>query len=211
MNEGTTSGHDFLIILIIVCIVALQVWVFYKAYLQINVFKSILPEAKSFKTIKIYVREDKIEGLDLEDVYANLDKYKKGGSKESSKEIDIETIDEYVEFEKKEKSTYNIRYFKMPNNVKVFDVPCNRQAEAMYKLYVSKEFPDYAEFELINGKDEMLKRMLHSPKVFIDSGSVYNQVIPLDVQKIEVVKKGTAMLINGFWKVEDPCKIVFHS
>lgn len=207
MNEGTTSGHDFLIILIIVCIVALQGWVFYKAYLKINIFKSILPEAKSFKTIKIYVREDKIEGLDLEDVYANLDKYKKNKSQEiGATDTVIETIDTKVTQE-----SITEKYYKMPNNIDVFDVECQSIDQGMYQLSISSQFPDYAEFELINGDEVNVGKFLTQPTLFLDRACVYDGIIPDEVKSIEVIKKGTAMLTDGLWKVEDPCKIVFHS
>ncbi|MEC4114060.1 hypothetical protein VSO92_08070 [Myroides pelagicus] len=74
-NEGL-SGHDITIILIIICIVGLQVYVFYKTYLKINLFKAILPKSNSFKTVKIYVGEDEITQVTIEEINSNLERYK---------------------------------------------------------------------------------------------------------------------------------------
>ncbi|MDM1376345.1 hypothetical protein [Myroides marinus] len=206
VNDGAGSSHDFLIILLIVCIVGLQVFVFYKAYLKINLFKSILPEANTFKTIKIYVREDQIADLNIAEVYNNLSTYKSKGQQQ----------EKLAKKKKKENTTISIedelvKYFKMPNNVNVFDVPCVKEEEAMYRLFISSEFPDYAEFELVNGSGFMLERMMDLPDLFINKACTYDGSIPNGISRIEVISKGTAMLENGMWKMENPCKVVFHT
>ncbi|MEC4114059.1 hypothetical protein VSO92_08065 [Myroides pelagicus] len=199
-NEGL-NGHDIIIIFIIICIVGLQVYVFYKTYLKINLFKAILPESNSFKIVKIYVSEDEITQVTIEEIYNNLEKYKSPNLVNQLNQIveDQETIQE-EEF----------LYFKHPNNIDEFDIQCLKKSKAIYCLSVSVAYPDYANFELINVESSILKKILDSPEVFLDRACFYEGEIPVNVSGIEVIRQGTAILENGKWKIEHPCEIVFY-
>ncbi len=67
--------HNIIIGLLIIAIVSLQILVFRVTKRKIELYKSIIPEQKSFKTVKVYIPESQIETVKLKDLYMNIDRY----------------------------------------------------------------------------------------------------------------------------------------
>lgn len=67
--------HDLLIGILIIIIVAIQVYVFLITLNKIKIYKKIIPEADNFKTIKVFINEKDIESVKLVDLFKNLNMY----------------------------------------------------------------------------------------------------------------------------------------
>lgn len=68
--------HDIIIIILIAVILLFQLRVFSQAKSKISLFNNVIPEQQSFSTIKIYVREDEIEKVSLNEIFDEIEQYK---------------------------------------------------------------------------------------------------------------------------------------
>lgn len=69
-------AHDIIIILLIAVILLFQLRVFSQAKSKISLFNNVMPEQNSYKTIKVFVREDEIEKITLNEIFDEIDLYK---------------------------------------------------------------------------------------------------------------------------------------
>jgi len=82
--------HNLLIWTIIIVIVIIQFRIYNKAKGKIKTYNRILPAATTFKTVKIFVREDELTDLTLEKLYKNLKEYKNGNLEKRKRKYDEE-------------------------------------------------------------------------------------------------------------------------
>lgn len=68
--------HELLIGILIVTIVAIQIYVFITTLDKIKFFKNILPNQGNFKTVKVFIKENEIETVSLVHIFKNIEKYK---------------------------------------------------------------------------------------------------------------------------------------
>lgn len=83
--------HELLIGILIVAIVAIQIYVFITTLDKIKFFKNILPNQGSFKTVKVFIKESEIETVSLVHIFKNIEKYK---DIEEEKPVDKEFINQ---------------------------------------------------------------------------------------------------------------------
>ena len=67
--------HYILIGLVILAIVIIQIWIFRANLKRIALFKSIFPQASGFKTISLYIPENKIGKLSFEEIRQKYSQY----------------------------------------------------------------------------------------------------------------------------------------
>ena len=67
--------HDILIGGLIAIIVMAQILVAITTSKKISLFKTIVPEANSFETVKVFIPEDQIKTVTVEHILNNLDSY----------------------------------------------------------------------------------------------------------------------------------------
>ncbi len=67
--------HELLIGLLIVTIVAIQIFVFKITLEKIKFFKNILPSQENFKTVKVFIKESEIESVSLVNIFKNLSEF----------------------------------------------------------------------------------------------------------------------------------------
>jgi hypothetical protein len=63
------NNHDLIIYFFILIIIAIQVYVFFSSLQKINILKSIFPDIRNFKTIKVNIPEELINTITPEDVF----------------------------------------------------------------------------------------------------------------------------------------------
>lgn len=68
------NGHDFLIVLFVIVIIAIQVNIFRLTLKKTKLFKEIFPKAGSFKRIKVFVPSDMIASIEPWEVFKYRDK-----------------------------------------------------------------------------------------------------------------------------------------
>lgn len=88
--------HEILILFVIAIIVGFQIKIFLDAAVKIDYFKTIVPDASTFETVKVFIPESQIKDIKIEYILNNLQKFQNPlGVLENfeAKEID-ETIDE---------------------------------------------------------------------------------------------------------------------
>ncbi len=64
--------HEILITLVIIIIVAFQFMVGYSAWQKIDLYKQIIPEAKNFETVKVYIPESQVKDINVDHILINL-------------------------------------------------------------------------------------------------------------------------------------------
>lgn len=69
------SSHDFVIWMLIGIIVCCQVYVFRHAFQKIKLFNSIFQTSGDFQTIRVYIPEEEIETITIEEINARIDEY----------------------------------------------------------------------------------------------------------------------------------------
>ena len=67
--------HDYIIGALIVIIVAIQFLVAFTTSKKITLFKSILPTVNNFETVKVFIPEDQIKSIKVEDILNNIGDY----------------------------------------------------------------------------------------------------------------------------------------
>jgi len=67
--------HELLIGILIIAIVAIQIYVFSITLEKIKIFKNILPSQENFKIVKVFIKESDIETVRLVDIFRDLKKY----------------------------------------------------------------------------------------------------------------------------------------
>jgi hypothetical protein len=93
--------HDILIGGLIAIIVMAQILVAISTSKKISLFKTIVPEANSFETVKVFIPEDQIKTVTVEYILNNLSIYSNSTSadnlpKEGTSENILINIPEYV-------------------------------------------------------------------------------------------------------------------
>ena len=68
------NPHEIIIGLVIVIIIAIQLFIFLQTRNRINEYKQIL-EGKEFSTIKVFIPENQIENITVEEIMKDIDKY----------------------------------------------------------------------------------------------------------------------------------------
>lgn len=89
--------HEILIALLIIVIVAIQIYVFTISLEKINIFKNILPSHENFKTVKVYIKESEIDTISIINIYKNLPEFSKKDRKKNKE-------NEYIKIENKTES-----------------------------------------------------------------------------------------------------------
>lgn len=67
--------HDYIIGALIVIIVVIQFLVALTTSKKITLFKSIVPEVNNFETIKVFIPEDQIKTIKVEEILNNVNNY----------------------------------------------------------------------------------------------------------------------------------------
>lgn len=67
--------HDYIIGALILIIVVAQILVALTTSKKIALFKTILPNANDFETVKVFIREDQIKTITTDDILNNLNSY----------------------------------------------------------------------------------------------------------------------------------------
>lgn len=67
--------HDYIIGTLILIIVVAQFMVAFTTSNKITLFKTILPNANDFETVKVFIREDQIKTITTDDILNNLSNY----------------------------------------------------------------------------------------------------------------------------------------
>jgi hypothetical protein len=67
--------HDYIIGALILIIVVAQILVALTTSKKIALFKTILPNANEFETVKVFIREDQIKTIRTDDILNNLNSY----------------------------------------------------------------------------------------------------------------------------------------
>lgn len=67
--------HDILIGGLIAIIVIAQIWVAITTSKKISLFKTIVPEANSFETVKVFIPEDQIKTVTVEHILNNIERF----------------------------------------------------------------------------------------------------------------------------------------
>ena len=67
--------HEILILFVIAVIVGFQVKIFLEATKKIDLFKTIIPDASNFETVKVFIPESQIKDIKIEYVLKNLKKF----------------------------------------------------------------------------------------------------------------------------------------
>lgn len=78
--------HDYIIGALIIIIVIVQFTVAITTSKKIALFKTIVPEINSFKTVKVFIREDQIKTITVEEILNNINRF---SSPSSSSVIEI--------------------------------------------------------------------------------------------------------------------------
>jgi len=84
------NNHFIVIGILMVIIVGLQISVFNSTLNKINLFKSIFPKVKNFKTIKVYIPENQLDEITLDSVWQNLEVYSSRPIAESNSDLLLE-------------------------------------------------------------------------------------------------------------------------
>lgn len=69
------NSHDVLTIMLILIIVVIQISVFLSIFRRIKLFREIFPDARFFKTVKVYVPIERIADITPEEILGNLSRY----------------------------------------------------------------------------------------------------------------------------------------
>ncbi len=104
--------HEFLIGVLIVAIVAIQTFVFIITLDKIKIFKKILPNQENFKTVKVFIKEEDIETVSLEDIFKNLGAYTKNQEIVEAPEFDYKTSNHNEELTETMLIEEDSNYFK---------------------------------------------------------------------------------------------------
>ena len=67
--------HEILILFVIAVIVGFQIKIFLETTKKIDLFKSIIPDASNFETVKVFIPESQIKDIKVEYVLKNLKKF----------------------------------------------------------------------------------------------------------------------------------------
>ena len=78
--------HDYIIGALILIIVVAQILVALTTSKKIALFKTILPNANDFETVKVFIREDQIKTITVEEILNNINRF---SSPSSSSVIEI--------------------------------------------------------------------------------------------------------------------------
>lgn len=70
--------HDLIIGVLIIVIVAIQLYIFSITLEKIKIFKNILPSHENFKIVKVFIKESEIETIALVDIFKKLPEYSTG-------------------------------------------------------------------------------------------------------------------------------------
>jgi hypothetical protein len=76
-------------IILISIVVALQVYVFFRTYSQIGIFKNIIPNLESLKVSKLYIPSSELNNLTPKEILANIASFKKDYTSQSNYETDF--------------------------------------------------------------------------------------------------------------------------
>lgn len=100
--------HELIIGILIISIVAIQVYVFAITRKKIKIFKNILPSQENFKTVKVFIKETEIETVSLVNIFKNISEFSTRDQekliifndikKESDVFIKYETVNDFEEF-----------------------------------------------------------------------------------------------------------------
>lgn len=75
--------HDLIIGVLIIAIVAIQLYIFSITLKKIKIFKNVLPSQENFKIVKVFIKENEIETISLVDIFKNLPENTNLGNKMS--------------------------------------------------------------------------------------------------------------------------------
>lgn len=89
--------HEFLIILVILAVVAIQFFVGFSAWKKIDLYKEIIPSGKNFQTLKVYIREDQVKDIDINYVLNNPHKFGAPVLLEQSEPVYAEVISTVID------------------------------------------------------------------------------------------------------------------
>lgn len=85
--------HDYIIGTLILIIVVAQFMVAFTTSKKITLFKTIVPEINSFKTVKVFIREDQIKTITVEEILNNINRFS-SASPYVEIEIPLEIVEE---------------------------------------------------------------------------------------------------------------------
>ena len=89
--------HEILIVIVIIAIVALQIWVAFDTFKKINLFKMIIPSESNFETVKVFIPESQIKNIKVDHILSNLKSYSTPYDQAGYHEIVIEDNDREIE------------------------------------------------------------------------------------------------------------------
>jgi len=67
--------HEFLIWVLILVIVGVQIVVGLNTFKKIDLFKTIIPDAETFETVRVYIPENQIKDIKIDYILNNLNKF----------------------------------------------------------------------------------------------------------------------------------------
>jgi hypothetical protein len=85
--------HDYIIGALILIIVVAQILVALTTSKKIALFKTILPNANDFETVKVFIREDQIKTITTDDILNNINRFS-SASPYVEIEIPLEIVEE---------------------------------------------------------------------------------------------------------------------
>lgn len=85
--------HDYIIGAMILIIVVAQILVALTTSKKIALFKTILPNANEFETVKVFIREDQIKTITVEEILNNINRFS-SASPSLQIEIPLEIVEE---------------------------------------------------------------------------------------------------------------------
>ena len=74
-KSNTNNMHEFLIWVLILVIVGVQVVVGLNTFKKIDLFKTIIPDAETFETVRVYIPENQIKDIKIDYILNNLNKF----------------------------------------------------------------------------------------------------------------------------------------
>lgn len=74
-KSNTNNMHEFLIWVLILVIVGVQIVVGLNTFKKIDLFKTIIPDAETFETVRVYIPENQIKDIKIDYILNNLNKF----------------------------------------------------------------------------------------------------------------------------------------
>lgn len=192
-------------VILVLIIVTIQIGIFYKTYIQIGIFKSIIPKISNLKITKIFVPIHDLQSLEPKIILSKVIEYKNSNKIPNVKK----NIDNVII--KNEFKDDNSFYLSSPNSDGSFNEnPTSlnyKDGTSIYKF--TKTFNNKAVFQIYDSQTSIRLALTFPDKCIYpvcDSLNAYN----LNAIEIETIQLGEAELIEDKWIVTKKAHISYN-